>query len=300
MALAPNKKTLYVVNEIDCHHGLPVGTIDTFSISRNGLLTRLGHRELALSATMPRHAAVSQDGQCLVVAASGGGAYNVLPIGEDGDLKRISAAWKETGISRDTESSMAKPQMVAFDPRGRVIALDAGMNNLSVFHVSGDEMRVHTRTDLRRGTQATRIAMHPAGTAIYTLHQDELTWHEYDPVNGTVADRGQHIPYAGAGESLSVHPTGEYVYVGHREGGVGVFAVNRSNGALEFGTIEGADLGELRALDIAPSGMTMVGITATGQLLEATIDSTGGRLRAVSRRERAKAPTCMAVLYHQA
>ena len=104
LALAPNRKMLYVVNEIACHRGLPVGTVEVFSISDDGRLAPHSRRELALSATMPRHAAVSPDGRSLVVAAHGGGSYNVLPIAEDGSLGRVSAALKETGFARGEES----------------------------------------------------------------------------------------------------------------------------------------------------------------------------------------------------
>ena len=87
--LSPSRQTLYVANELEAHEGLPRGTVEAFRIDPlDGRLTLLSRRPLSLSATRPRHMALSPDGKLLAVAAYGGGIYNVFSVAEDGSLDR--------------------------------------------------------------------------------------------------------------------------------------------------------------------------------------------------------------------
>ena len=82
LALDASERFLYAVNEVDEYEGLPSGTVEAYAIdAADGTLTFVNRQSLSLSATAPRHAAVSPDGRSLVVAVHGGGAYNVLPLG---------------------------------------------------------------------------------------------------------------------------------------------------------------------------------------------------------------------------
>ena len=101
LALDPTERFLYAVNDKDSHEGLPMGTIEAYAIdAHDGGLTLLNRQPLSLSGVRPRHLAVAPDGRRVVVAIDGGGAYNMLPIGEDGRLGRVSGILKETGSGR--------------------------------------------------------------------------------------------------------------------------------------------------------------------------------------------------------
>ena len=89
--LSPAQRTLYVANEVDVHERLPRGTIQAFHVDPfDGRLTLLGRTPLSLSATHPRHLALSPDGKLLAVAAYGGAIYNLFRIAEDGSLGQPS------------------------------------------------------------------------------------------------------------------------------------------------------------------------------------------------------------------
>src|ERR1035437_4093863 len=117
LTLQPSRKFLYAVNEIDEYQGLPTGTVEAYSIdARDGRLTLLNRQPLSLSATAPRHLAISPDGSKLIVAVHGGGSYNVLPLHTDGSLERVSGILKEVGSGPAQERQHAShPQMVLFD-----------------------------------------------------------------------------------------------------------------------------------------------------------------------------------------
>ena len=90
LALDPTQRYLYAVNDKDTHEGLPTGTIEAYAIdAHDGGLTLINRQPLSLSGIRPRHLAVSPDGRSVVVAIDGGGAYNVLPIGEEDGWTRV-------------------------------------------------------------------------------------------------------------------------------------------------------------------------------------------------------------------
>src|ERR1700684_1339492 len=96
--LSAAQRTLYVANEVDVHEGLPRGTVESFHVDPfDGRLTLLGRQPLSLSATHPRHMALSPDGNLLAVAAYGGAIYNLFPIAEDDSLGQASGIFKQAG-----------------------------------------------------------------------------------------------------------------------------------------------------------------------------------------------------------
>src|ERR1700753_1766864 len=87
LLLSASQQTLYVVNDVDEHEGQARGTVEALHIHpEDGRLTLLSRTALSLSATRPRHMAVSPDGELLAVAAYGGGIYNLVAIAQDGSL----------------------------------------------------------------------------------------------------------------------------------------------------------------------------------------------------------------------
>src|ERR1700692_1783031 len=136
LALDASERFLYAVNEVDEYEGLPTGTVEAYAIdSADGGLKLINRQKLSLSATAPRHAAVSPDGRALVVAVHGGGAYNVLPLAKDGSVGAVSGILKETGSGPHDEQRSAHPQMVVFDRAGRVVSADLGSDRLTVLRL---------------------------------------------------------------------------------------------------------------------------------------------------------------------
>ena len=81
LTLDADRNHLFAVNDVDEYEGLPVGTVESYTIETDsGRLALIGRQALSLSAIGPRHLALSPDGRYMVVAVYGGGAYNVLPV----------------------------------------------------------------------------------------------------------------------------------------------------------------------------------------------------------------------------
>src|SRR3954465_11682952 len=115
---------LFAVNEIDEFQGLPTGSVESYGVvdPGTGKLDRISRSQLSLSATMPRHLALSPDGRHLVVAAYGGGIYNVLSVRPNGEIGGITQVIKEIGHSiRRGPQSSAHPHSIVFHPSGEFL-----------------------------------------------------------------------------------------------------------------------------------------------------------------------------------
>jgi 6-phosphogluconolactonase (cycloisomerase 2 family) len=301
LALSGDRKTLYAVNEIDSHKGLPVGTVEAFAIEANGQLRLLNRRKLALSAIHPRHAAVTPDGRSLVVAVSGGGAYNVLPIAEDGSLGSVSAILKEVGAERGGQGRKAEPQMVAFDKAGRVVSVDSGADRLSVFSLSNEGMAAQERVELEAGCRPTQVIMHPAGEIAYVMHGEAICCHGYDAETGSFSGEVHRLASTGVEgpATLALHPSGRFLYASVRGGGINAWNLSGGGDRLRRSLgVQAEEMGELNALDLAPDGRSMVGMSRSkGTVQRAEIDAATGRLSAGMVMTRVDSPSSLVVLY---
>jgi 3-carboxymuconate cyclase len=289
-------KALYAVNEVGVHRGLPTGTIEAFSIGADGKLKKLNRRELALSATMPRHAAVSPDGKSLVVAVRRGGAYNLLPIAEDGSLGRVSGLVKETGMLRGEGGIVAQPRMVAFDAVGRVLTADGGTGRLSVLRMGDGGLNVQARTESPNAA-AMQLAMHPKGELLYAMHEDGIACYGYDAGDGRIGDKQQHVKFACAKDgSLAMHRSGNFIYANHPDGGVALWAVNGAAGKLNTMGVQGEAMGELRAIELAPNGASLIGVGHDGRVMEAALDAKTGQLGTCALRAKVGSAKCVALV----
>src|SRR5437764_81588 len=164
LTLDAGERFLYAVNEVDEYEGLPSGTVEAYAIDdADGSLKLVNRQRLSLSATAPRHAAVSPDGKSLVVAVHGGGAYNVLPLGRDGSVGAVSGILKETGSGPHARQRSAHPQMVLFDRAGRVVTADLGSDRLSVLKLDEARLSITGRYSAQPGEGPSQLAFHPDG-----------------------------------------------------------------------------------------------------------------------------------------
>jgi 6-phosphogluconolactonase len=231
--LSPTQRTLYVANEVEVHEGLPRGTVEAFHIDPlDGRLTLSSRRPLSLSATRPRHMALSPSGKVLAVAAYGGGIYNLFPVAEDGSLGQPGGIFKDAGCGGDPQSqASAHPHSLLFDPGGRhLLASDFGSDRLSVFAVEGDRLQRLAQRPTGRGSGPGATVLHPGGSLLYAWHelQNTLACYRYDGASGTVGEGIQTLrfPRSSAG-ALAMHPSGRMLYTSQ-----GVWQIEGESGRL--------------------------------------------------------------------
>ena len=266
LALDASERFLYAVNEVDEYGGLPSGTVEAYAINAaDGNLTLVNRQNLSLSATAPRHAAVSPDGGSLVVAVHGGGAYNVLPLGIDGSVGAVSGILKETGSGPHDEQRSAHPQMVVFDRSGRVVSADLGSDRLSVLKLDTAPLSITGRFAAQAGAGPRQIAFHPDGRLLFVANELDasVAWYKYDPDEGRIVGRlGQIMTASGVsagGVAMTLDPAGEFLYTTNRWGGAGMsmWRIAQGTGALQ----------RLQVVDEGGSPLHEITMTADGKSL---------------------------------
>jgi 6-phosphogluconolactonase (cycloisomerase 2 family) len=314
LAVHPSRRFLYAINEIDTYQGLPTGTAEAYAIdAQDGRLTLLNRQPLSLSGVIPAHLAVSPDGRALAVALYGGGAYNVLPIGADGKLGKVSGIEKETGSGPDAERQESPhPHMVLFDASGqRLLATDLGTDRINVFTLGDGKLSVLGRTSVSPGSGPRHLALHPSQRFVYLVNELDATvaCFGYDAASGKVGEQRQRVStlpegYSGQKSSaaLVMHPSGQFLYASNRRlksdhpmaDGIAAFRIDPSNGTLTPLQHWSEGLRFPRALAMAPGGSHLYALSQKGDtILRLRIDPASGKLDQPVQVAQVPTPACL-------
>lgn len=310
LTLHPSERFLYAINEVDQYENLPSGSVEAYAVDpENGSLALLNRQPLSLSATSPRHMAVSPDGRGLVVAVHGGGAYNVLPINEDGSLGRVSGILKETGSGPDAEHQQAAhPQMVTFDRAGRLLGADMGCDRLSVFTLNDGRLSVEARLEALTGSGPRHVELHPNGSLLFVANglDTSVSSYRYDEKNGRILNQLGHLPMTRKSREekgavvMAMHPSGEFLYSAHRSGGDGirVWRSNGSTGALRVVQHKRNEFQSLHAMTMGPDGSSLLALSRDMEgVVRWHIDQRSGRLMEPVQVAKVQAPISIVVKY---
>jgi 6-phosphogluconolactonase (cycloisomerase 2 family) len=174
IALDARHGFLFAVNEISEFQGLPTGSVESYAVEPgSGHLTLVTRAPLSLSATLPRHLAISPEGRHLVVTAFGGGCYNVLPVGRGGEIGPPTQIIKEIGYGPHPEKqASAHPHSVVFHPSGKfVIGTDFGSDRINVFAFADGRMQRIQQLEAPAGSGPAQLEMSPDGGSIRVQHE---------------------------------------------------------------------------------------------------------------------------------
>jgi 6-phosphogluconolactonase len=231
LLLSASQQTLYVVNDVDEHEGQARGTVEALHIHpEDGRLTLLSRTALSLSATRPRHMAVSPNGKLLAVAAYGGGIYNLVAIAQDGSLGRISSIFKDAGCGPHAQmQASAHPYTLLFDVDGQhLLSSDFGSDRLSVFALEGGGLRRRMQRSTGEGSGPSNCVFHPSGSFVYTWHGLGGTLVCYRYGCGGLGEEIQRVPLSAGG--LAMHPSGQMLYTA-----AGAWRIDATRGRLARG-----------------------------------------------------------------
>jgi 6-phosphogluconolactonase (cycloisomerase 2 family) len=273
---------LYVANAIAVHERLPRGTIETFRIDENdGRLTLASRTALSLSATEPRHMAISPDGKLLAVAAYAGGVYNLLPIASDGTPESVSSLFKDTGCGAHAQlQTSAHPHTLIFDRIGRLLSSDLGADRLSVFSVQDGCLQRTTQRETDEGSGPGACLLHPTAGVLFAWHELESTLVSYRYDGTSIGEQVQrfHLPARSRG-SFALHPSGHTLYTSQatlrawRVGGEGSLSLKQEISA-----------GETKQVVAAPDGESVYTLGGpSGSIREIRTDRETGELKGQTR-----------------
>ena len=247
LALHPNHRVLYSVNEVDHLDGKPEGGVSAFTIdAATGNLSLLNRRRSAGAG--PTHMSVDHDGRNVLVANYASGSVAILPIGADGKLAEPSSVDQHRGRGTDP-SRQEGPHAHCFnlDPDGRfALACDLGMDRIFVYRfdpVAGTITANEPPSASVASTSGPRhLAFSPDGKRLYVANEMActVTGFDYAAATGTLGEF-QTVPtlpadFKGVKSSaeIAVHPSGKFLFVSNRgdANNIASFAIDPTSGKL--------------------------------------------------------------------
>lgn len=246
LAIHPNKRALYAVNEVGSFGGKPGGAVSAYAIDRKTGALRPLNQESSVGAG-PCHIIVDATGKCAIVANYGGGSATVLPIRADGALAPASDFVQHSGASVNPQRQEGPhAHSTTLDPANRVaFVVDLGLDKLMAYQLDARRGKLTPNAPpfaaVTAGAGPRHFAFHPNGKYAYVINElgNTITAFAYDAARGALrAVQALSTLPAGFTDTsycadIHVSPTGRFVYGSNRgHDSIAIFKVDGRSGKL--------------------------------------------------------------------
>lgn len=313
LAIAPDGRSLYAVNEVDSFDGRREGAVSGFAVDpRSRDLTALNHQSTV--GTGPCYLVVDKAGKNVLAANYGGGSVVVLPIGDDGRLKEHSAFVQHTGSSADP-SRQKEPHAhsINLDPANRfAFAADLGLDKVLVYRFDAEKGTLTPHdppsASVAPGSGPRHFAFRPAGDFAYAINElnSTVTAWTYDARRGILSDLQtisslppnlrRSVPNHPA--DVHVHPSGRFLYGSNRgHNSIVAFAIDPSSGKLTLIGHQSEGIKNPRNFAVDPSGkFLLVANQDADTVVVFAIDPRTGALSSTGHTVDVPKPVCLKFL----
>jgi 6-phosphogluconolactonase len=311
LAISPNHKFLYAVNETDEYQGQSSGMVSAFTVdAKTGKLTLLN--QVASKGASPCHISLDHTGKFVLVANYTGGNLSVLPVGEDGRLGEASDFIQHQGHGPNHDrQEKSHPHWIGVSADNRfALNADLGLDKVFVYRFDASQGKL-TPNDppfakLPPGAGPRHLAFHPNGKVAYVIDElnSTITTFSFDEKAGKLKELQAvpTLPKDFSGESTTaevvVHPSGKFLYGSNRgHDSLAVYTIDPAKGILtlvEHVSVKGKTP---RNFEIDPAGnRLLVANQATDNIVEFAIDATTGKLTPTGTELKVPAPVCIKFL----
>ncbi len=295
VAVHPNRKFLYAVNETVQFRGEKSGGVTAFSIdAKTGALTELNQQSSRGGA--PCHLVVDRAGKNVLVANYVGGNVASLPIGDSGKLGPASSFIQHKGSSVDRRRQEGPhAHSINLDAANRfAFAADLGIDEILIYKFDPRSGKLTANdppsVEVAAGAGPRHFAFHPNGKFAYVINELHLTVTAF----AYNADAGelqtmQTISTLPKGESRSsgqstaevrVHPSGRFLYGSNRgHNTIAVYKIDQETGRLTHLENESTGGETPRNFFVDPTGKFLLAENqSTGTIVVFAIDPQQGTL----------------------
>ena len=308
LAIHPNGRVLYAVNEVDKYNGKASGAVSSFAIARDtGTLMRLG--EQPSEGAAPCYVSVDRSGRVVLVANYNGGSVALLPIQGDGSLAPASHVEKHTGSGPNAErQEAAHAHCIVADPSNRfVLAADLGADRVFVYPLDLERKTLRRigggSAVMRPGAGPRHIVFHPTLPLVFVANELDSTVAtvRFDAEHGTLSPLGtvSTLPagWTGTNYPADIHfaSSGRTLYVSNRgHNSIAVFSVAESTGALALEQVVSTDGDWPRNFTLDPTGRwLLVANQRSDSIVVFARDEKTGRLTPTRERIALPSPVCL-------
>jgi 6-phosphogluconolactonase len=295
LALHPNGKFLYGVNEINTFQGKKAGAVTAWSVDHaTGKLTLLN--QVSTQSPGPCHLIVDATGKTLMVANYAGGSFTSFPIAADGKLGEAASFIPEQGSSTD-KGRQGQPHGHSVNlPKNNkfMLGADLGTDKVMVFKLDPATARLSANDPpfgmVKPGSGPRHLVFAPDQKHVYVLSEmaASVTTFEFNPDTGAMKDIDVEsaLPADYTGEKsaaeIQIDAKGEHLYTSNRgHDSIAVFEIDRKTAKPKL--IQNMSTGgaQPRAFVIDPSGNFLIaGNQKTNNISTFKIDHATGKLTA--------------------
>lgn len=230
LALSPDRRFLYAVNELGNFQGCAGGAASAFAVDwKTGALAPLNQQPVYGEA--PCHAAVDPTGRWLVTANYTGGSHSIMPIEEDGRLGPVRTLLRHSG------NDNARAHSSQFSPDGTLLYTCAlGLNSILSYRFDPETGAVKpaSKVEMPAGAGPRHTTLHPSVPLLYAINEtgSSVSVLSRDDSSGKMSLL-QTVPTVPAGCSernacadLHLSPDGRFLYGSNRgQNSLAVFAI---------------------------------------------------------------------------
>jgi 6-phosphogluconolactonase len=312
LAIHPQGRVLYAVNEVAERAGQKSGGVSAFSIASDGALARLS--EQSSQGAGPCYVSVDRSGRAALVANYDGGSVALLPIAKGGELTAATSVDQHRGQGPDAErQEAAHAHCIVSDPSNHyALSADLGLDRVMLYRLDVDAgalQRVEAGdARLAPGAGPRHIAFHPKQPLVYVVGEldSTVTTLRFDASAArlTTVESRSSLPAGWRGKSyaadIHVSPSGDALYVSNRgHDSIAVFSIAAKSGAitLEQTIATGGEWPRNFSLD--PTGRwLLVANQNSGSIVVLARDARSGRLSPAAQRLDIASPVCVRFRAH--
>ena len=307
LAVHPNGRVLYAVNEVEKYKDQSSGAVTSFAIAEStGALTR--RSEQPSGGAAPCFVSLDRGGRVVLVANYNGGSIALLPVETDGTLAPATQVVQHTGTGPNAERQDAPhAHCIVTDPSNQfALAADLGADKVFVYRLDLDSksMRHVDGGDatMPPGTGPRHIAFHPTLPLVFVANElnSTVTTLRFDAEKGLLSPVGTQstVPAGWTGTNypadIHVASSGRTLYVSNRgHNSIAVFGIAET-GALTLGQAisTGGDWPRNFTLDPAERWL-LVANQKSGSVVVFARDGQTGRLTPTRDRIDLPNPVCL-------
>jgi 6-phosphogluconolactonase len=310
LALDPQHRYLYAVNETMEFDGQPGGGVSAFAVDRQSGALSFINSQLTHGGA-PCHVNVDQTGRFVYVANYMGGNAAVFPVRADGGLDPASAVVQHAGSGvnpRRQEGPHA--HSTTLDPTNTfAFVADLGIDKVMVYQLDLETgtLPPHTQpwVEVEAGAGPRHMAFHPNGRYAYLITEmgNTIIAFAYDATQGTLGAL-QTVPalpedFDGQSTCADIHvaPSGKFLYGSNRgHDSIVIYAVDPDTGLLTYVGHE-STLGKTpRNFAIDPTGTYLFAANQDSDtIVTFRVDTETGRLTPTGHVVEVSMPVCVRI-----
>jgi len=272
LAIHPDEKHLYAVNEINLMGGQRSGAVTAFSIDpQTGQLKPLNQQ--ASGGTGATHLRVDPTGRNILVANYGGGSVAALPIQADGKLKEASCVIQHQGSSINPQRQKEPhAHSIYSDAKGQfAYAADLGLDKIMIYRLDASSGIMTPNSipfaKVSPGAGPRHMAFLHSRKRAYVINEmaSTITAFECDNEQGGLKEFQtlSTLPSDFKGESstaeIQIHPSGKFLYGSNRgHDSLALFYIDVQTGKLTPAGYEPTRGKNPRHFAIDPTGQYLI------------------------------------------